>query len=82
MRNLLLNAKYMIMQTFKTELQKQREQRDMNIYLDFEQMRGVPGSSKTEVGRFLMGKYGLYSLGTIYAIHKRVAARLKAEGKV
>lgn len=36
-------------QTFKTELQKQREERDMKIYLDFEEMRSVPGSSKTEV---------------------------------
>lgn len=69
------------MHEFKTELQKQREQRDMNLYLDFEQMRSVPGSSKTEAARFLMNKYKLFSLGTVYTIHKRVAARLKAEGK-
>lgn len=69
------------MQAFKTELQKQREERDMNIYIDFEQMRSVPGSSKTEAARYLMNKYKLFSLGTVYTIHKRVAARLKAEGK-
>lgn len=68
-------------QTFKTELQKQREERDMKIYLEFEEMRRVPGSSKTEVARHLMTKYGLYSLGTIYTIHKRVEARIKLEGK-
>ena len=66
---------------FKTELQKQRDERDMKIYLDVEEMLSVPGSSKTEVARHLMTKYGLYSLGTIYTIHKRVAARLKLEGK-
>ena len=70
-----------IMQTFKTELQRQREQRDMAVYLDFEQMRSVPGNSKTEVARHLMAKYGLFSIGSIYTIHKRVAERLKAEGK-
>lgn len=70
------------MQTFKTELQRHREERDMNIYLDFEQMRCVPGSSKTEAARYLMNKYGLFSLGTIYTICKRVEQRLKAEGKL
>lgn len=44
-------------------------------------MRSVPGSSKTEAARYLMNKYKLFSLGTVYTIHKRVAARLKAEGK-
>ena len=68
-------------QTFKTELQKQREERDMKIYLEFEEMRSVLESSKTEVARHLMSKYGLYSVGTIYTIHKRVATRLRLEGK-
>ncbi len=53
----------------------------MNIYLDFEQMRCVPGCSKVEAARSLMNKYGLFSLSTIYTIHKHVAARLKAEAK-
>lgn len=67
------------MKTLKTELQRQREQRDMAVYLDFERMRSVPGNSKTEIGRLLMKKYGIYSLGTIYAIYKRVAERLRSQ---
>lgn len=53
----------------------------MKIYLELEQMCSVPGNSKTEVARHLMNKYKLFSIGTIYAIHKRVTARLKQEGK-
>lgn len=67
------------MKTLKTELQRRREQRDMAVYLDFERMRSVPGNSKTEIGRLLMKKYGIYSLGTVYAIYKRVAERLRSQ---
>lgn len=67
------------MKTLKTELQRQREQRDMAVYLDFERMRSVPGNSKTEIARLLMKKYGIYSLGTIYAIYKRVAEKINRE---
>lgn len=67
------------MKTLKTELQRQREQRDMAVYLDFEQMRSVPGNSKTEIARLLMKKYGIYSLGTIYAIYRRMEEKIKRE---
>lgn len=70
------------MEVLKTELQREREQRDMGIYSDYEQMMSVKGQSATEVGKLLMAKYKIHSLGTIYVIRKRVEERLRKEGKV
>lgn len=69
------------MEVLKTELQLEREQRDMAIYSDYEQMMSVPGQSATEVAKLLMKKYKIHSLGTIYVIRKRVEERLQKEGK-
>lgn len=64
----------------KTDLQREREQRDMDIYADYEHMMSVPGQSATEVCKMLMAKYKIHSLGTIYVIRKRVEKKLQ-EGK-
>ena len=69
------------MEVLKTELQREREQRDLAIYSDYERMMSVPGQSATEVGKVLMNKYQIHSLGTIYVIRKRVEKRLQEEGK-
>lgn len=69
------------MEVLKTELQREREQRDLAIYSDYERMMSVPGQSATEVGKVLMNKYKIHSLGTIYVIRKRVEKRLQEEGK-
>ncbi len=63
----------------KTELQKEREKRDLAIYSDYESMMAVPGQSSIEVSKVLMKKYNIYSIGTIYQIRKRVADRLQKE---
>ncbi len=69
------------MEVLKTELQREREQRDLAIYSDYERMMSVPGQSATEVGKVLMNKYKIHSLGTIYVIRKRVEERLQREAK-
>lgn len=68
------------MEVLKTDLQREREQRDLAIYTDYERMMSVEGQSATEVGKLLMQKYRIHSLGTIYVIRKRVMERLKKEG--
>jgi len=68
------------MEVLKTDLQREREQRDLAIYSDYEKMMSVKGQSATEVGKLLMNKYKIHSLGTIYVIRKRVEERLKKEG--
>ena len=67
------------MEVLKTELQKEREKRDLAIYSDYESMMAVPGQSSIEVTKVLMKKYNIYSIGTIYQIRKRVSERLQKE---
>ena len=68
------------MEVWKTDLQREREQRDLAIYSDYEKMMSVNGQSATEVVKLLMNKYKILSLSTIYVIRKRVEERLKKEG--
>ena len=68
------------MEVLKTDLQREREQRDLAIYTDYEKMRSVKGQSATEVAKSLMTKYKIHSLGTIYVIRKRVEKKLKEGG--
>ena len=70
------------MEVLKTDLQREREQRDLAIYSGYEKMMSVKGQSATEVGKHLMSKYKIHSLGTIYVIRKRVEERLKKEGGI
>lgn len=67
------------MEVLKTELQKEREQRDFALYSDYEKMMSVEGQSSTEVAKYLMKKYSIHSLGTIYVIRKRVESKLKRQ---
>lgn len=60
---------------FRTELQQEREKRDMAVYNEYNQLMSVEGQSLTEVNRFLMKKYNIHSQATIYAIRKRCEAK-------
>lgn len=63
----------------KTELQEEREARDLALYNDFMALTADPAQSKTKVHEYLREKYKLHSNGTTYAIIKRVQERLKNE---
>lgn len=62
---------------FKTDCQREREERDLAIYNEYAEFMSVEGQSKTLVTEHLMKKYGIHSQGTIYVIRRRVEARLK-----
>ena len=62
---------------FKTDCQKEREERDLAIYIEYTALMSVEGKRKTLVTEHLMKKYGIHSQGTIYVIRKRVEAKLK-----
>lgn len=62
---------------FKTDCQREREERDLAIYNEYAELMSVEGQSKTLVTEHLMKKYGIHSQGTIYVIRRRVEARLK-----
>ncbi len=63
-----------------TDLQDERNARDLAIYNEYNALAAIDGQSKTQINKFLMEKYNLHSNGTLYAIRKRVEERLKREG--
>lgn len=67
------------LQIFKTPCQEQREERDLAIFNEWNQLTAVEGQSKTLVTEYLMKKYNVHSAGTIYVIRRRVEERLKKQ---
>lgn len=67
---------------FKTECREKREARDSAIYNEYNELMAVEGQSKTLVNEHLMKKYNIHSVGTIYIIRRREAARQEKEGRV
>ncbi len=64
---------------FKTQLQQEREQRDLDIFNEYNSLMKIEGQSKTLVTEHLMKKYNIHSAGTIYVIRKRVEDKLNEE---
>lgn len=64
---------------FKTQLQQEREQRDLDIFNEYNSLMQIEGQSKTLVTEHLMKKYNIHSAGTIYVIRKRVEDKLNEE---
>lgn len=65
---------------FKTEFQREKEARDMQIYQEYVTLTSEPGAAATKVQEFLMKKYGIHSPSTLWAIRKRVEAKLRKGG--
>lgn len=61
---------------FKTPCQEEREQRDLAIFNEWQELTAVDGQSKTRVTEYLMQKYNIHSAGTLYVIRQRVSKRL------
>lgn len=66
---------------FQTEFQREKEARDMQIYQEYITLTAEPGVAATKVQEFLMKKYGIHSSSTLWAIRKRVEAKLQKGGK-
>lgn len=62
----------------KTTLQRKREARNLAIYNEYNELISREGQSKTVVNEYLMKKYGISSIGTLYVIRKTVENSLKA----
>ncbi len=67
---------------FKTDCQKEREERDLAIYHEYNELMSAEGQSRTLVTQHLMKKYGVHSQGTIYVIRRRVEEMLKKQEEV
>lgn len=53
----------------------------MQIYQEYVALTSEPGAAATKVQEFLMKKYGIHSSSTLWAIRKRVEAKLRKGGK-
>lgn len=67
---------------FKTDCQVEREKRDRAIYDEYNALTAIEGQSRTRVNEYLMKKYGIHSVGTIYQIRARVEKSIKQEEAV
>lgn len=67
-----------MIRVFRTELQRQREKRDKALYFEYQQMISEPRSSKTEILKYLMSRYGIHSAATIYNIVAKMDKQIKS----
>lgn len=63
-------------EVIKTEFQRVKEAKELDIYNEWIELTGKDGMMKTAVEKHLMEKYGIYSRSTIFRIVKRVERRL------
>lgn len=61
---------------YETDLKKERWQRNLAIYEEFQRLTADPLASKVVVTRHLMKKYNLHSESTVWAIRKKVERAL------
>ena len=69
------------MTTIKTDFQREKEARDKQIYDEYVALTSEPGTAATKVQEFLMKKYNIHSPSTLWAIRKRVEAKMRKGGK-
>jgi len=63
-------------EVIKTEFQRVKEARELEVYNEWIELTGQDGMMKTAVEKHLMEKYGIYSRSTIFRIVKRVERRM------
>lgn len=63
----------------QTPFRKDKEAREKAIYEEYNKMMEEPGAQATAVNDFIMKKYGIYSVSTLYNIRKRVESQMNGE---
>lgn len=62
---------------FAKDSEQKRQERDMELYREFEELTKDPEVSRMKVTNHLMKKYKLRSASTVWNIRKRVEQTLK-----
>ena len=65
---------------FMTPLQEQRKRRNIALYNEYNEIMRQPNQSKTEVNRYLMQKYKLGTVASVYQIRKQVEQQVAIKG--
>lgn len=61
---------------FASKFSKEKWARDLALYKEFTKLSEEPDSSRTEITRHLMKKYGLHSESSVWYIRKKVEKKL------
>ncbi|MCQ2058706.1 MAG: hypothetical protein MJY71_02615 [Bacteroidaceae bacterium] len=56
---------------FKTPFAAAKEAKEKELYKEYKQLISVQGQSRTGVNKYLMDKYDIHSVSTVYAIIHR-----------
>lgn len=64
---------------FASKFAREKWNRDLALYKEFNKLSEEPGSSRTEITRHLMKKYGLHSESSVWYIRKKVEERLQTK---
>lgn len=70
------------MTSFKTDYQREKEVRDKQIYEEYIMLTADPDTAVTKVQEYLMKKYNIHSPSTLWAIRKRVEAKMRKGGAI
>jgi hypothetical protein len=70
------------MTSFKTDYQREKEVRDKQIYEEYIMLTADPDTAATKVQEYLMKKYNIHSPSTLWAIRKRVEAKMRKGGAI
>lgn len=62
--------------TLKTPYEKEREEFEMKVYREFQELAENPKNKKEAITAHLMKKYNIHARTTVWAIRRRVAAKL------
>lgn len=68
----------MIMQQseFKTEHQRKKEAREDALYAEYVELTSDPAKSKMAINEYLMKKYDVYGVATLYNMVRRAKQRM------
>ena len=69
----------MKMKAKKTPYRLAKEEKDFQIFTDWNAEMAKPGAMATAVDRHIMAKYKIFSASNIWTIRKRVEKRLAVE---
>lgn len=64
------------MEVFKTSKMLDREIKDARLYAEYQELIKV-GGSKVEIKKYLMQKYGYFTLSSVYIALKRAEKNLQ-----
>ncbi len=64
------------MSEFKTDYQKEKEEKELQFYTKYQELTANPQNSKMAVMDSLMKEFGIHGYATVYNLLRRVERRI------